>query len=244
MSSELLSWLMTPLSGASTHSIATSVAWHGRLMVLAWGFLLPLAVVLARYYKVMPNQDWPRELDRKFWWHGHRWLAYGASGLTGIGVYLVFQHTAYAGELRQFHSMIGWSLVVLMALQLLGAHLRGSKGGPTSPRLGTDGRILDLHGDHYDMTPRRILFERIHKTLGTAAVCLAFFEIAIGLHLADAPRWMWLGLVMWWLVLAAWVYVLQVNGRCVDTYQAIWGPDPSLPGARVKPFGWGIRISK
>ncbi len=34
--------------------------------------------------------------------------------------------------------------------------------------------------------------------------------------------------------------VLQRAGRCIDTYQAIWGLDPSLPGNRRRPIGLGI----
>ena len=34
---------------------------------------------------------------------------------------------------------------------------------------------------------------------------------------------------------------LQRQGRCIDTYQAIWGPDPRHPGNRLKPVGWGVR---
>jgi hypothetical protein len=33
---------------------------------------------------------------------------------------------------------------------------------------------------------------------------------------------------------------LQRAGRCIDTYQAIWGLDPDLPGNRRRPIGFGI----
>jgi hypothetical protein len=33
----------------------------------------------------------------------------------------------------------------------------------------------------------------------------------------------------------------QRAGRCIDTYQAIWGPDPAHPGNRRPPVGWGVR---
>ena len=36
----MLDWLAAPLSGATTHVIEAAVAWHARLMVLAWGVLL------------------------------------------------------------------------------------------------------------------------------------------------------------------------------------------------------------
>ena len=66
----MLDWLATPLSGAMVHDIEPVVSWHARLMVLAWGVLLPLGALAARFFKVLPGQDWPRVLDARPWWHG------------------------------------------------------------------------------------------------------------------------------------------------------------------------------
>jgi len=52
--------------------------------------------------------------------------------------------------------------------------LRGTKGGPTTVR---------MQGDHYDMTPRRILFEYIHKILGCGNLALSIGATAAGLAL-------------------------------------------------------------
>jgi hypothetical protein len=70
---------------------------------------------------------------------------------------------------------------------------------------------------------------------------LAVGVLGLGLHVADAPRWMALALLAWWLLLAALAAHWQRTGRCIDTYQAIWGPDPQHPGNRVPPIGWGVR---
>jgi len=82
--SDVWHWLLAPISGAHEHHIAVPVAWHGRIMVLAWGLLLPVMVVIARYYKVLPGQDWPRYLDNPFWFITHRragyWIAVLATG--------------------------------------------------------------------------------------------------------------------------------------------------------------------
>ena len=69
-----MDWLLAPASGAAEHHIAPWAAWHGRLMVLAWAVLLPVGVLVARFFKVMPGQDWPLRLDNKSWWHAHRLL--------------------------------------------------------------------------------------------------------------------------------------------------------------------------
>ncbi len=240
MLSEAWQWLLLPVSGAADHVLAPTVAWHGRLMVFAWSIAVPVAVILARFFKVTPSQRWPHELDNKTWWHGHRILNYLAVVTTILAVLLIWGRNQYTGAMRGLHEWVGWAVMALALLQLVGGHLRGSKGGPTDPRRTADGRVLDLHGDHYDMTRRRILFERIHKTLGYAALLLGVLTTVAGLLVADAPRWMVLLLPAWWGVLMGVSAHWQRQGRCLDTYQAIWGIDPSLPGNRVPPIGWGV----
>ena len=69
---------------------------------------------------------------------------------------------------------------------------------------------------------------------------LGLLSIVLGLLLANAPRWMALVLGAWWLLLACAAWRLQKAGRCVDTYQAIWGPDAVHPGNAKTPIGWGV----
>lgn len=224
-------WLNLPLSGASVHSLAPDIYWHARLMVLAWGVLLPLGALMARYFKVLPSQNWPAVLDNQWWWRGHLSLQWSGMALASVGLYLVLsqaQHSLW----ELFHSAAGWLLMLLAWLQVAGGLLRGSKGGPTA---------VQLSGDHYDMTPHRAWFERVHKLLGWACVLGAVAVLVTGLLLADAPRWMPLTLGLWWLGLLGLAWRWQRQGRCIDTYQAIWGPDASHPGNHLRPIGWGIR---
>lgn len=238
---ELWYWLVTPISGAVQHALDPRVAWHGRLMVLAWVILVPIAILLARFYKVTPRQHWPRQLDNRFWWHGHRWLNYSATALAALGLALVWDANTGTGTLHALHAWLGWSVLACCVLQLSSGTLRGSKGGPTDPRLWRNGRERDWHGDHYAMTTRRIVFEYLHKTVGYLCLLAIPGTVLVGLWNADAPRWMWLVTIAWWCGWS-WVFVrLQTKGRCIDTYQAIWGPDPHHPGNRSRPIGWGIR---
>lgn len=231
LQSDLLVWLLLPLSGSNAHEISARISWHARLMVLCWGVALPLGVLVARFFKVMPGQDWPRVLDNPRWWkahlHGQSWAVL----LAGVGVALVWGQAGRASLSAQVHGVLGWTVMGLGVLQALGGMARGSKGGPTD---------RNLRGDHYDMTPWRNGFERAHKSLGYLALLLATVTLALGLSVADAPRWMALGLALWWMALIAAFVRLQATGRCIDTYQAIWGPDPAHPGNRVAPIGWGI----
>ncbi len=225
-------WLLTPLSGSATHHIAPWAMWHARCMVLAWAVLLPLGALVARFFKVLPGQDWPRKLDHPAWWHAHRALQWVGVGCMALGLALVWGQGAGASGLAQLHRGAGWLVCALGALQIASGLARGSKGGPTATQ---------LRGDHYDMTPWRCQFERLHKGLGWLAVLAAVAVVALGLALADVPRWMALLLALWWLALAAAFVRLQRAGRCIDTYQAIWGPDRRHPGNRLEPIGWGVR---
>ena len=227
-----MDWLLAPIDASRAHEIGLAVSWHARTMVLAWGVMAPLAVLLARYFKVLPGQDWPRELDSQVWWRGH-WMGQGVVvllSLFGLGLAL-----SVAGE-TGVHGMMGYTLLALLCVQLLLGVFRGTKGGPTAP--AKDG---SLRGDHYDMTPWRVMFEWSHKIVGYTALILGCCVILAGLWQANAPRWMWIAILWWWALLLLLAAVLQARGRAIDTYQAIWGPDPEHPGNRRKPIGWGIR---
>lgn len=227
-----LAWWLAPLSGANEHQLPDWVIWHARTMVMAWAVLLPLGVLAARFFKVTPRQDWPRVLDNRAWWHAHRGLQYLGMALVGVGTALAWDHGAQASASAAWHHWLGWAVVLLGAGQLLSAWTRGSKGGPTE---------LTMRGDHYDMTGHRRWFERLHKGLGWLAIAAAVLTIGLGLAAADAPRWMAGVFTAWWLLLAALAWRWQRQGRCIDTYQAIWGPDTRHPGNQRRDTSWGAR---
>jgi cytochrome b561 len=228
-----MDWLYAPIDPARAHDVSAAVAWHARSMVLAWGILAPLAVLAARFFKILPGQDWPRELDNQVWWRSH-WMGHLAVlGLSGVGLVLVWP---VDGSAIGLHTGLGLALLAALILQVLLGLFRGSKGGPTAP--ARDG---SLRGHHYDMTPRRLMFETAHKSLGYAALGLSVLVIVTGLWKANAPWWMWIVLALWWIGLAVAFLAMQRRGMAVDTYQAIWGPDPGLPGNRRRPIGFGVR---
>jgi hypothetical protein len=228
----MIDWLTTPLSGLPGHALAPWATWHARCMVLAWGVLLPLGALAARYFKVLPRQNWPAQLDNKAWWHGHRALQWAGVAVMTLGVALAVGQGSGAGAAARLHGWGGWAVAMLGWLQLVSGLQRGSKGGPTDQQ---------MQGDHYDMTPYRVWFERLHKGLGWLALLAAVAVMGLGLRVADAPRWMPLLLGAWWALLALAAWRWQRQGRCVDTYQAIWGPDPRHPGNHRAPIGWGVR---
>lgn len=231
----MIEWLLGPIDVSRAHEVGQLVSWHARLMVLAWGGLFPVGVLIARFFKIMPGQSWPDQLDNRLWWYSHQILQYAGFAAVLVGLVLILKHTGMSGEL-EYHRISGYAVVVLCMLQVISGWIRGSRGGPDEKA-----EAQSIAGDHYDMTPRRKAFEAYHKTFGYAAILLALTTIGSGLWEANAPRWMWLAIGSWWLVLVVAFVLFQRRGMTIDTYQAIWGPDPAHPGNRLPPIGWGIR---
>ncbi len=228
-----MDWLLAPIDPSRAHAVSEAVAWHARSMVLAWGILAPLAILIARFFKILPGQDWPRELDSQVWWRSH-WIGHVCvMVLTCAGLFWVLPVNLAEASL---HNWLGFALLVMLAVQVALGLFRGSKGGPSSP--ARDG---SLRGHHYDMTSWRLTFARLHKTLGYLALLFGVLVIVSGLWKSNAPVWMWAVLSVWWIGLVAAFVGLQRRGMAVDTYQAIWGDELGHPGNQLPDPGWGVR---
>lgn len=206
---------------------SAKIIFHVCLMLLAWGLLVPLGIVIARYFKVLPGQDFPRELDDQFWWNWHRILQYG--GMLAAVAALIPVLRAHRDGINDWHSAVGFAALGLGWLQVLSGVLRGSKGGPVDD----DGRpnpLEKIRGDHYHMTLRRRIFEFVHKTGGYLAVLAGCAAVALGLVAVGAHWVAWLAFACWLGALTGWFTRLQKSGRWVDTHVAIWGPDKRHPG--------------
>jgi hypothetical protein len=237
---DIFAWLLTPISGASEHYIAASVAWHGRLMVLGMGLLTPPVIILARFFKVTPRQDWPRQLDNPFWFVTHRRWGHVIGLIVAAGLAFAVAADGLQAPWRNLHVAGGWVVLALVLIQVVGSCLRGTHGGPIDPFTRRSRPPDQWPGDHFSMTRRRIAFEYTHKGAGYVLIVLSLLAISTGLVAADAPRWMPIAMGIWWLLMLVVFVHLQSRDRCLDTYQAIWGPDPALPGNRRRPIGFGI----
>lgn len=224
-----MDWLLAPIDATRAHDVGVAISWHARLMVVAWGVLAPLAVIVARFFKVMPSQNWPQELDNQTWWRSH-WIGQSlVVCLSVLGLLLVLPSDIATMTL---HNWLGYAVLVGACVQILLGLFRGSKGGPTDAQ---------MRGHHYDMTPWRRAFEALHKTIGYGTIGAGIVTILLGLWKANAPVWMWLVLTIWWIGLFVTFALLQKRGMAVDTYQAIWGTDPQHPGNKVPAARWGMR---
>ena len=227
-----MDWLLAPIDPTRAHDVGLAISWHARLMVLSWGVLAPLAVIAARFFKIMPRQNYPAELDNQTWWRSH-WIGQSlVVALSLVGLALVFPLNLASPSA---HNLLGAAVLLLMLVQAALGLFRGSKGGPTAR--AADGT---LRGDHYDMTPWRRMFETLHKSLGYGLLCGGIGAIVLGLWKANAPVWMWAALLLWWAGLSGVFVALQRRGMAVDTYQAIWGADPRHPGNSGPAPGWGV----
>ena len=213
---------------------SAGAVFHSALMLAAWGLMLPLGVLVARYFKVARGQDFPRELDNQFWWNWHRILQYG--GMLAAAAALIPVWGAHRGGAVGWHSGAGFAALGLGWLQVLSGVLRGSKGGPVDDR-GRPNPPEKIRGDHYDMTLRRRAFEAFHKIGGHLSVLLGFAAVALGLREVGAHWAAWAAWAAWLCAFAGWFILLQKSGRRTDTYAAIWGPDERHPGnrRRVRP---------
>lgn len=210
---------------------SAGMIFHAALMLAAWGLMLPLGVLVARYFKVVRGQDFPRELDNQFWWNWHRVLQYG--GMLAATAALVPVWGAHRGGAIGWHSGLGFAALGLGWMQALSGVLRGSKGGPADD-FGRPNPPEKIRGDHYDMTLRRRVFEAFHKIGGHLAVLLGFAAAALGLREVGAHWSAWAAFAAGLCAFAGWAAWLQKSGRWMDTYIAIWGPDDAHPGNRPR----------
>jgi len=201
----------------------TPFLWHGGLMLLAWFVLLPGGALAARFYKVLPGQDFPHVRDSRAWWLAHLGSQYAGAALVGVAVWIAWDALGGVWDLGNLHAVLGLAVVTLCALQVASGVLRGTKGGPTDTH-ADPGDPATWRGDHYDMTPRRRVFEGWHKRAGYVAFVMALPTAWLGLGLAGAPAWVRaLPLLAAAAFVAAFVE-LSRRGRRVDTWTAIWGP--------------------
>ena len=188
-----------------------------------------MARVVARYYKVMPGQDFPRVVENLTWWRWHRGLQCTGVAVSTCAPAIILSETG--GRFDTLHGRCGLAVMTLGWVQVGSAFLRGTKGGPTDGSAAPQDPST-WRGDHYDMTRRRRAFEAWHKPAGWAGTVLAGVTILLGLQLIGTPAW--LLFVVACLQAGACLALVDgaVRSRWIDTYASLWGYDPRHPGHR------------
>ncbi len=204
---------------------------HAVIMVLTWGIMVPASLVITRFFKVMPGQNYPEETDSKFWMRTHRVMSttvvFVSTFGAGVAV-LALNGISFAS----LHAKWGFAVVVLGWCQLFIAMQRGTHGGPWG--LKNPDRIVkprdEWFGDHYNMTLRRRIFETIHISTGYLTAIAGMVAITLGI-IQFGLAWPWhaaYGALVFAILFSYWKFSRQ--GRRVPTYQAIWGLSPEHPG--------------
>ncbi|CAB9529613.1 b561 and DOMON domain-containing protein [Seminavis robusta] len=149
------------------------VAAHGSLMLISWGFLIPLGVISARLLKQFPHHS-------TLWFHVHR-VVQPLGILTGLAGWI----TALAGPFNilgsgvydaQFaHATLGTIVMGLGLLQPINAFLR--------PHKQSNDDIVDNLPDDSSLKKRRH-WELLHKTIGYLSTLFGMVNCFIGMALS------------------------------------------------------------
>lgn len=210
-------------------AVTAAMAVHAGLMLTAWGLLIPAGGIVARYYKVLPGQDFPAVHGDLTWWSWHQGLQYGGIALASAALIVILRETG--GGFGTLHGRCGLAVMGLGWLQVASGWLRGSRGGPTGAR-ADPADPATWRGDHYDMTRHRRVFEGWHKPAGWAAVILSAVTVMLGTALVGAPSWLMALVGALQAATAVGLIDGATRGRWVDTYAALWGTDRRHPGNR------------
>lgn len=239
--SELIGWLCAPMLPGAVDELNRTDFWHAVLMSVAGGVLVPVIVLAARYWKIVPGQDWPRVVNHRGWQRVHG--IGGAVALVSLlsGAYLAFSGMSLHQHLAHPHAWAGWFVTLMLVMLIINVAIRGSTGGPGKRQERTLVHLHDVPGDHYDMTARRRFFEFTHRLLGYGLLIAMMLTIISGFWFVNVPRAVALGMGMWWVLLAVLAFRWEREGRAVDGYQARWGPSMSHPGNRIPVIGWRQR---
>jgi hypothetical protein len=160
----------------SSGSYLPFVAAHGSLMLISWGFLIPLGIVSARLLRHFPNS---------LWFQVHRvvqplgiitalagWITAlaGPFNVLGSGVY----------DAQFVHAVLGSSVMGLGLLQPINAYLRPHKQVETD---SDDDNYNYNFPDETSLKQRRY-WEWGHKTIGYLATFLGMVNCFIGMALS------------------------------------------------------------
>ncbi len=235
-----LDWLRAPLHTGPLDDVNPVDFWHGVLMGTAGAVLVPVAVLAARYWKIVPGQDWPRIINHRGWQRVHGLCGVAAVLCLVAGVAMAFQGMSLASHLAHPHAWMGWGVMAVLLLLVVNIALRGSIGGPGRHQPRTLVHLHDVPGDHYDMTRRRRIFEHGHRWLGYGLMLALFANVMTGYWHVNVPRGLALATLAWWACLALMAWRWERQGRAVDGYQARWGPSMAHPGNRIPRLGGGL----
>jgi sulfoxide reductase catalytic subunit YedY len=105
-------------TGSASHNVGASASFiaHGVLMFVAWGVIVPVILVAARYVRVLPKSSFLGKL----WIKTHKYAAYAATILALVGSIVTTVHLDDLGSLhlQSTHSQLGVACMVFLGVQI------------------------------------------------------------------------------------------------------------------------------
>lgn len=209
--------------------------YHAILMFSIWFVMVPICIITIRFFKPRPSEfgitTKIRLTNIRWWWFNvHKYGLFLAIGLSlvGLAVALVVSQ-GFSGSV---HSIFGITTITLGCLQVITALFRGTHGGRYYNKADPDDPST-WHGDHFDMTLRRRLFEAYHKNAGYLAGFFAIGAVASGLMQYHMPVLTGIAVVMALAVFCVWI-VLEFKGMKYDGYRAVFGINPEHPHNKAR----------
>jgi hypothetical protein len=169
--------------------------FHGVLMFLAWGVLLPFGVTFARFAKSLPNAAWFKV---------HR-VIMPLGLLLALGGFIAALLMVQTNKFKTGHAFIGVVVMVLGLLQPINAALRPHPPGPGERK-----------------TCKRLAFEIIHRYSGRFALVLAAVNMFIGLRYIQAVPALHALYAFWVALVCSCFVVLTFMGEPVQSPVATW----------------------
>ncbi|HSM39620.1 MAG TPA: cytochrome b561 domain-containing protein [Afifellaceae bacterium] len=209
--------------------------YHAVLMFSIWFVMVPICIMTIRFFKPRPSEfgitTKIKLTNIRWWWFNvHKYGLFLAIGLSlaGLAVALVVSR-GFSGSV---HSIFGITTITLGCLQVITALFRGTHGGRYYNNADPDDPAT-WHGDHFDMTFRRRLFEAYHKNAGYLAGFFAIGAVASGLMQYHMPVLTGIALVTALVLFAAWA-VFEFKGMKYDGYRAVFGLNPEHPHNKAR----------
>lgn len=210
---------------------------HAIWMVAIWLVLVPFCITIMRFHKPAPSEKGIRRdvsLWRREWWFFsvHKFGLFTAMFLAvaGTGIALI----ASKGFSGSVHAWFGLLTVVLGVAQIISSQARGTRGGKY--RDGADPENPETwRGDQYDHTPKRRMFEAVHRTCGYFTFFFAFGAVGSGLMQYNMPLLtiVFVLLVLGWMCIWA---VYDFKGRAFDGYRVAHGYGLEHPYNKEREF--------
>lgn len=211
--------------------------YHAILMVGIWIILVPLCITIIRYFKPRPTEFGVQtqiSISNPLWWwfNVHKYGLYTAVTLSLIGVAVAL--VVSGGFSGSVHASFGILTVIMGCLQVISGMLRGTHGGKYYSKADPNDPST-WHGDHYDRTVRRRIFEAFHKTTGYFTLFCALGAVGSGLMQYPMPVLTGLVFVVPFAFLAAWILLEYLEHRH-DGYRAVHGYGLEHPYNKEREF--------